>query len=115
MRAGSLNQRVTIQEKIVERNAFGEEVITYSDWATVWARVEPVSASESVDQSRETATATHKVTIRYRRYLVPTMRLAWADGDVTRVLDITGIVSDADKRSIEIAAVEAAIETTPSN
>lgn len=113
MRAGQLRQRVTIQEKIAEQDGFGEEIITYSDWATVWARVEPVDATELNDQQRAAANATHRVTIRYRRDLVPTMRLAWADGDVTRVMEINGIVPDAARREIVITAVEIPEEGTP--
>lgn len=112
-RAGQLRHRVTIQEKVSTQNDFGEETITYSDWATVWARVEPVSAGEVADQQREAATATHQVTMRYRRDLVPTMRLAWADGNVTRVMQIAGMVPDADRREIVITAAEVLTETNP--
>jgi len=112
MRAGQLRHRVTIQEKIASQNGFGEEEIAYSDWATVWARVEPVSAGETADQQREAATATHQVTMRYRRDLVPTMRLAWADGDVTRVMEISGIVPDAARREMVVTVIEQPSETT---
>jgi SPP1 family predicted phage head-tail adaptor len=38
MRAGNLDRRITIQRKVVAQNDLGEEITTYADVATVWAR-----------------------------------------------------------------------------
>lgn len=113
MQAGQLRHRVTIQEKIAARDALGAEVITYGDVATVWAGVAVISAAEPSDQARQTATATHTVTLRYRSNVLPTMRLLWADGSQSRMLNIISIIQDPVKRMLTITASEVVIETTP--
>jgi len=79
MRAGELRHRVTIQSKSVTFNDLGEEVITWSTVATVWAAVVPVFGTEAVDNSAREATATHQVRIRRRTDVTPVMRVVYGN------------------------------------
>lgn len=79
MRAGQLRQRVTLQRKIITRDSFNAEVVEWSTFATVWAKIETIGGSESISIEQGAATLTHKITIRYRSGLVPTMRVVWDD------------------------------------
>jgi len=106
MRAGQLRERVTIRDKCSSQDGFGAEVVTYSDWATVWASVTPAASSESTDQQREGATATHEVRMRYRPGLLMTMLVAWTCDGVERLLGIDSIVPDAARREIVLRCSE---------
>lgn len=106
MRAGQLRHRVTIQAPIATRNSYGEEEISHVDVATVWARVEPVSAREFSDQQRDASAAVYTITMRYRRDVGLTMRLVWSAPDALHVMEINSIVPDAARRELTITATE---------
>ena len=80
MRAGWLRHRVTLKTKSVSRDSFGEEDITWSTTATVWGSVEPLRGREYMEAQQGQADVSHRVTIRYRTGVVPTMRVYLEDG-----------------------------------
>lgn len=75
MRAGDLRNRITIQSKTVVQNTFGEEVITWIDFATVWAAIEPLRGREFLDAEMSTSEITTKIIIRQRDGISPEMRV----------------------------------------
>ena len=75
MRAGKLRQRVTIQDKSVAQNTYGEEVITWTDFAIVWAAVEPLRGREFMEGKQITAEVSTRIRIRYRSGILPEMRV----------------------------------------
>lgn len=77
MRAGQLRQRVTIQEKIVTRDAYGEEDFTWGNVATVWASVEPRQGSKYLQATSEQVTYDTLVRMRYGQEISPENRMAW--------------------------------------
>lgn len=79
MNAGELRQRVTIQEPNDTRDALGGLVAGWSDVATVWAKVEPVSGREIVEADAVEARITHRVVIRWRDGLRTDMRAVFVD------------------------------------
>jgi len=109
VRAGTLRHLVMIQQKpAVTQNAFGEEVPGWSVVATVWARVETLTGREFVAQGQAQAEVTHKVHLRYRPGLEPTMRLVWQpQGDVPeRVLEIEAVLDDGARREMTLMCRE---------
>ena len=88
MRAGKLRQRVTIQDKSVSQNTYGEEVITYVDWATVWAAVEPLRGREFLEGRQITAEVSTRIRIRYRSGISPEMRVKFG----SKVYDVHSII-----------------------
>lgn len=78
MRAGQLRQRGTIQKNTPSRNSYGELIDSWSDVATVWCSVEPISGSERWVQSaaQRYADCTARIRMRYRSdvTVAPTMR-----------------------------------------
>jgi len=90
MRAGRLRQRVTIQEKVVTRNAYGEEVITWADVATVWGSVEPLRGDEFLEFARAGAEVSTRIVLRYRSGIVPEMRVSY-DGHTYDVLSVINV------------------------
>lgn len=88
MRAGTLRQRVTLQSKSATQNTFGEEVITYTDWATVWGSVEPLRGREFLEGKQITAEVSTRIRIRYRSGILPEWRVVF--GSV--IYDIHSII-----------------------
>ena len=94
MDAGKLRDRVTIQSKSVVRDTYGAETITWSDVATVWAAVEPVTGREYLQQEQVRAQVTVKIRIRYRSGITPTMRAIYG----THVYNIEAVLEDLNTR-----------------
>ena len=89
-----LRHRVTIQTKSADPDAFGDEVITWVDWITVWAAVEPLSGREFLEGRNAENEINHLIRIRYRAGLDPSMRVAWLD----RVFDIEAVIERYSER-----------------
>jgi len=83
-----LRNRVTIQEKTVTQNTYGEEVITWSDVATVWGAVEPIRGDEFIAMRREGAELTTRIVIRYRSGVVTENRVTFG----SHTYDIESII-----------------------
>ncbi len=90
--AGSLDQRVTIQRRVVGVDAHGQESTTWQDVATVWASVRPVPGRDLLAAGQPQATFDATVRIRYRDDVRATDRLAWG----TRTLELVGEPVDID-------------------
>ncbi|MEN9807762.1 MAG: hypothetical protein RL756_2282 [Pseudomonadota bacterium] len=92
MRAGLLDQRVTIQSKAVTRDAYGAEVITWTDVATVWMMAETISGREYVAMRQAQSDVTTRFRCRYVSGLTTAMRLVWRSQpfNITEVIDRTG-------------------------
>lgn len=85
---GELTERVTLQSRSVVQDAYGQDTITWTDVATVWARVRAVSGREFFAAAQVQQEQTVKVLIRVRADVLPTWRLVWQG----RAHDITGVI-----------------------
>ncbi|MGL6245643.1 phage head closure protein [Pseudomonas sp.] len=101
--AGKLNQRVTFQRKLVERNGLGEEVVTFADVCTVWAEVVPLRGREFFAAAQLQQAVDIRVRIRARSGLAGDMRLLWRE----QPYDITAIIPGTERYAglLEIMAV----------
>ena len=92
LRAGEFDQRVTLQSKVVTRNGIGEEVVTYADVCTVWAKVMTLrgNAFHAANQQQHTVDA--RFLILKRSGLTTDMRLQWKaeNYDITNLIPGTG-------------------------
>lgn len=75
--AGLLDQRITIEAKSTTRNAIGEEVDTWSPFATVWAQYRPVRMTERVSGAQLAAEFDAVFRIRYVSGIDAEMRVIW--------------------------------------
>lgn len=109
MQAGRLDQRVTIQVKTVtSTDEFGAEVITWTDVATVWMNVEPLSGREYVAMLATQTLVTTRFRCRYRPGLTPAHRLLWR----TVPYNITEVIESAGRKAeIEILGYAEAAAT----
>lgn len=91
--AGQLWARVTVQAPTPSQNSVGEATLSWADFATVWADVQPLGARESVQYGEVLGVMTHKVLLRYLPGLTSAMRVIY-DG---RTLEI-GQINERERR-----------------
>ena len=107
MRIGRYRHRVTFQNKNVEQNEYGEEVITWEDAITLWARVEPLSGREYVESSQAQADVSARIYTRHSGTAVvlsPEMRAVHD----SRNYEIRAIVNPSERdREYQIMVKEA--------
>ena len=75
MRIGSLQWRITLEQNTPTANSMGEMVDTYSDFATVWAAIEPLTGTRLFQAQSANSLVTGVVRIRYLPGVLPTMRI----------------------------------------
>lgn len=96
MRAGRLNQRITLQTNTPTVNSFGERIEVWADTATVWAHINPQSAREFLAQGIQAQQVSHMIDIRYRGSVTPEMRVKFVDRNAsTRYFDIEQVLEPA--------------------
>lgn len=81
MKAGKLDRRVEIKVKTATRNSFGEEVISYTTLATVWAEVLPVTGREFYTAQQFVPEAQLKMRIRFREDFDETAKITYDNKD----------------------------------
>lgn len=102
IRAGELNQRVTIQAATESRNALGETTLSWSDYTTRWASVEGISSRESLFNGRQETNITHRVRLRWVDGLTQKMRIIWRG----RTLEITSLLEHNNRSEHELICSE---------
>lgn len=93
MKAGLLRQRITLQSVALTPDGAGGATETWSDFATLYARVAPLSAREPFQAHQIASEATHAITLRYYPGVSDKMRVRYGN----RTFLIESIV-DEDER-----------------
>lgn len=103
MRAGELRHRITVEQKSVTRNDYGEEIASWSEFATRWADAAALDGTESFSRDQKFAEATHRFRLRYLDGVDAEMRVSWRGRtfDIVSALDPDGM-----KRETVIVATE---------
>lgn len=66
MKAGQLDQRVTIERFTSEQDEIGQSIETWAPLATTWAAVEPLNGREFFAAATTLAEVTTRIRVRYR-------------------------------------------------
>jgi SPP1 family predicted phage head-tail adaptor len=74
---GLLRHRVGLERPQGTSDGSGGETIAWTPVATLWARIDPIGATESAIAGHLTTMATHKITIRWRDDVVGGMRIVF--------------------------------------
>ena len=90
---GSLRHRLIVQRPDRTLDTGGGATIIWTDIATVWGAVEPVSGRETIVAERPQATVTHKVTLRYRADVDARMRILFG----SRSLNIRSVINQDER------------------
>ena len=94
MNPGDLRQILIIQKKIPTRGASGEEVIIWSEVATVWGSAEPLRGQEYLEATRLQADLDIRFRIRYRDGIKPSMRVTYNN----RYFNIVSVIQVQEQR-----------------
>lgn len=106
--AGDYAQRVRIERPVKTRNSLGEQIVTWEEFATVWAAVEPLSGRELTSLRAELADVTARIRIRYRPGVLTEMRIVHG----TAVYNIASAIDVKSRRhEIEILGASEASAT----
>ena len=100
--AGSLRERVTVQQASESRNALGETVLSWATFAERWASVEGVSSRESLAYGQQQISVSHRVRLRYLTGLTQSMRIVWRG----RTLEIVSLLEHGNRSEHEIICQE---------
>ena len=93
MRAGKLRHKVTIQDYTESQDSYGAVTKTWSDYATIWASIEPVRGREFWDSKQINAEITAKITIRYLSGITPKMRIKYG----ARIFEIISVINPEER------------------
>lgn len=77
LRAGDLDDRIVIETRTDTRDDFGAPIPSWSTFATVWARVTPLSGSERFRAESLDSEVSHEIDLRRLAGVEPTMRVSW--------------------------------------
>jgi len=92
MKAGDLNKRVILQSPTGARDALGERVTTWTNVATVWARVRPLSGKELMIAGQQQSATSHVVEIRYSA-TVKAVNNSWRVLFGSRILVVDNVIN----------------------
>lgn len=73
-RVGNLRERVTVQDYTTVDDGYGNQVPTWVDLATVWARVEPIKGREAFIAGGIRNPSTVYIHIRHLEGIAPDLR-----------------------------------------
>jgi SPP1 family predicted phage head-tail adaptor len=94
IRAGDLREQVTFLRKAVARDGYGAETVTWAEVATVRAAVWPITGKEAFSSGQRHADATHRVRMRVRADINPTMRMR----NRGNVFDVRAVLPMGDRK-----------------
>jgi SPP1 family predicted phage head-tail adaptor len=103
MRAGRLRHRVVIQDYTESQNTYGEATKNWTDYATVWAAVEPIKGREFWQSQQVNAEIDVKITMRYITGVKPKMRVV----SDSRIFEIEAVINVEERnRELQLLAKE---------
>lgn len=72
---GALRTEMSLQQAALTGDGLGGHVESWTEIATLFARIEPVAAGARFGAGQTVETTTHRITIRYRSGIASGMRL----------------------------------------
>lgn len=92
MRAGTLTSRITLQQPVETRDAYGGVTRTWSTVGNRWASIQPLSMRELSYAGQTQSRATHAVRMRYDADVRSTWRIALGEVtyEIESVVDVDG-------------------------
>lgn len=103
MQAGQLRRRITIEKKVTDQDAAGQEKEQWYPYAQRWAAIEPLTGREKLAAEQVDAELSHKITMRYLSGVVAKMRIKYG----TRYFDIRSVMNIKEQGAqLELMATE---------
>lgn len=102
IRAGKLNERVSLQAPVESRNSLGETTLSWAPPVTVWGSVDGLSSREVLQAMQANVIASHKVRIRFFPDITPHHRVVWRGKN----LEIASVVEKDNRTMHELLVRE---------
>ena len=100
---GEFRERVSVQQEVRVADTGGGATLTWSEVATPWAAIEPMTGRENVQEEGVTGVGSYKIYMRAEINVTTAMRVVWG----TKILNIRSVRSlEARDRLLEILAEE---------
>lgn len=113
MRTSDLRRRLTLQQRSITLDAWGQQQLAYTDLlANIPACIDSLGSTEKLWAAQVQSEVTHKVTVRYHAVFVDpkqvdAWRLVYQDGATTRYFNIqTCNLVEERHRWVEMMVVE---------
>jgi len=97
-----MSKRIKLQSSSRTSDGAGGATVAWTDVATTWAAVEPVTGKEPYIAQQLQGQVTYKVTIRYRTGVSPAQRVLYG----TRAFDVKAVIDPKEHHTILILACE---------
>lgn len=94
--AGSLDQRITLQQRVAGVGTLGQAAQSWTPVAEVWARAEPLRGREYFAAGQTQSEVTVRFTIRYRSGVTSGMRVVWRG----QAYDIASVIEPQGARQV---------------
>jgi len=86
-RPGKLNELVTIEQQQTQPDGSGGQIVTWTEFAQVWVKLQPVRLSEGERQGAVRATRGYVFTLWRRGDLSEGMRIIW-NGEAFNIREV---------------------------
>jgi len=93
MQSGELKKLITLQYETKTADGMGSFTVVWTDLATVWAAIWPISANEIVQSMQTNMIISHRVRIRYRSGVLSSWRIKFGD----RYFNIVSIINPSER------------------
>lgn len=100
--AGRMNTPITIQRQVSTTDAIGQPLLTWTDFAMVWANVRHLSGSEAIKAGASVSTVQASMRVRWIVGITAGMRVL-TDG---AVYEIKAVLPDMQRREFVDLVVE---------
>lgn len=93
MKIGSLKYRIVLQKKMITEDALKQQTEVWTDFAYVWARIEPLSGREYFAAQQINSEISVRVTIRYLPGITTGTRVVFGG----RIFDVLSVVNPEER------------------
>lgn len=91
-----LNKRITMEENNTTPDGSGGFISSWTEFASVWAEIEPIKYEENFISGQVQNKATHSITIRYINSLKPSMRINYSN----RIFNIVSVFNHMEQNQV---------------
>lgn len=106
MRAGKLRRRASLQRKQVIQDPYGAEIVTWTEFAAVWAGVESLQGREFFSAQAEQGEISARIRMRFRPDVRAADRVVVGSGSRARPFDVEAVIADERERELQLMCRE---------
>ena len=93
MKIGSLRHQIVLQKKMITKDALKQQTESWTDFAYVWASIEPLSGREYFAAQQINAEVSTRIIIRY----LPGMTAEARAGFDSRIFEVLSVINPEER------------------